>query len=246
MVKTESEIRKIRTACLKCKEILEELGLIIKAGITTYEIEEESEKLFKKAGVKPAFKNYNGYPASICTSVNEEVVHGIPSKDKILKEGDIVSIDIGVIYEGYYSDYASTFPVGTVLPFHLKLIEVAQKAFEKGLTKVYPGMKTEDIGSVIQKFVEGNGFSVVREFVGHGVGKNLHELPEVPNFGSPGKGAVLRKNEVIAIEPMVNAGSFEVKISEDGWKAVTIDGCYSAHYEECVLITENGPELFRP
>jgi methionyl aminopeptidase len=243
MVKTNKEIENIRISCIKCKEVLRKLGNILKSGLSTLEVDEKAEKFLKEAKVEPAFKNYNGYPASICISINEEVVHAIPSKEKILKDGDIVSIDIGAIYKGYYSDYAMTFPIGIVSSLHTKLIKVTQESFNKGFAKAIPGLRTGDIGSAIQKFVEGNGFSVVREFVGHGVGKYLHEEPEVPNYGTPGRGSLLREKEILAIEPMVNAGMPEVKVMEDGWKVVTLDKSYSAHYEECVLITKNGPEL---
>ncbi|HNS32404.1 MAG TPA: type I methionyl aminopeptidase [bacterium] len=243
MVKTPEEIEKIRISCKKCREVLAGLGEFLKEGISTYEVDEKAAASLKLAGVVAAFKNYNGYPAHICISVNEEVVHGIPSKEKILKDGDVVSIDIGAIYKGFYSDYAATFPIGKISALHMRLIEVARESFMEGFAKALPGMRTGDIGAAVQKYAEANKFSVVREFVGHGVGKDLHELPEVPNFGVPGKGVLLHENEVIAIEPMVNAGRPDVKILEDGWKVVTADGGYSAHYEECVLITKKGPEL---
>jgi len=243
MVKTRKEIEKIRVACIKCKSVLIKLGAVLKPDISTYEVEEKAEVFLKEEKVESAFKNYNGYPANICISVNEEVVHGIPSKEKFLKNGDIVSIDIGVKYKGYYSDYAATFPIGEVTVLHSRLIEVARESFNKGFAKALPGMTTGDIGEAIQRFTEENGFSVVRDFVGHGVGKSLHELPEVPNFGPAGMGSMLYENEVLAIEPMINTGSSNVKILEDGWKVVTVDGGYSAHYEECVLVTKHGPEL---
>jgi len=243
MVKTLEEIERIKVSCEKCKSVLHELGNIIKPGISTYEIEEKADIFLRRLEVEPAFKGYNGYPASICVSVNEEVVHTIPSRKKILKDGDIVSIDIGAVYHGFYSDYGATFPVGNISRGHEKLIEVTREAFKKGFSKAVPGMRTGDIGSAVQRFVESNGFSVVRDFVGHGIGKALHEFPEVPNFGFPGKGALLQENTVIAIEPMVNMGKPGVKILDDGWTVVTVDGSYSAYYEECVLITGKGPEL---
>ncbi len=242
MVKTAAEIEKIRISCRKCKDVLNELGSFLKEGMSTYEIDEKASACLEKAGVEAAFKNYNGYPANICISLNEEVVHGIPSKSRILKQGDIVSIDVGAIYQGYYSDYAATFPVGKVDPIHLRLMEVARESFLKGFEKAVAGKRTGDVGAAIQKHVEKNGFSVVRDFVGHGVGKALHESPEVPNFGVPGRGELLRENEVIAIEPMINTGGSGVEVLEDGWKVVTRDGGFSAHYEECVLITRDGPE----
>ncbi|HOL21679.1 MAG TPA: type I methionyl aminopeptidase [bacterium] len=243
MVKTQKEIDKIRTACRICKSILIELGKMVKEGITTYDIEKKAEELFKKNRVYPAFKNYRGYPAVVCVSVNEEVVHGIPSKEKVLKEGDIVSIDIGVIYDGYYGDCADTFPVGKVQDVHKKMIDVARRSFKECLCVAIPGKKTGDIGAAIENFVKQNKFSVVREFAGHGVGKELHEYPEVPNFGQPGTGELLRENMVIAVEPMITEYDSPVKILEDGWTVVTKDGGFSAHYENCILIKNEGPEI---
>lgn len=244
MVKTPEEIEKIRASCKKCKSVLKELGCILKPGISTYEIEEKAVKLLKKVKeAEFAFKNYNGYPANLCVSINEEVVHGIPSRDKFLMEGDIVSIDIGLVYKGYYSDYAETFPVGDISPEKRRLVEAACKAFREGFAMALPGMQTGDIGAAVQRFAEENKFSVVKEFVGHGIGAALHEFPEIPNFGFPGTGAVLQANTVIAIEPMLNQGKADVKILSDGWTVVTRDKSCSAHYEECVLITGEGPEL---
>ncbi|MDD3726388.1 MAG: type I methionyl aminopeptidase [Candidatus Ratteibacteria bacterium] len=243
MVKTKEEIEKMRVACRICKHILIELGEMITEGITTYDIEKKAEELFNKNGVISAFKNYNGYPALLCTSVNEEVVHGIPSKKKVLKEGDIVSIDIGTIYEGYYSDCADTFPVGQIKDIHKKMIYVARESFKKGISMALPGKTTGDIGAVIENFVKQNKFSVVREFAGHGIGKELHEYPEIPNFGYSGTGVLLKENMVIAIEPMITEHSSSVKILEDGWTVITKDGGFSTHYENCVLIREDTPEI---
>ncbi|MCM8762006.1 MAG: type I methionyl aminopeptidase [Candidatus Omnitrophica bacterium] len=243
MVKTQKEIDKIRTACRICKSILIELGEMVKEGITTYDIEKKAEELFKKNSVSPAFENYRGYPAILCVSVNEEVVHGIPSKKKVLKEGDIVSIDIGVIYDGYYGDCADTFPVGKVKDVHRNMIDVARKSFKECLYVAIPGKKTGDIGATIENFVKQNKFSVVREFAGHGIGKELHEYPEIPNFGENGTGEILRENMVIAIEPMIIEHSSPVKILKDGWTVVTKNGSFSAHYENCILIKKEAPEI---
>ncbi len=243
MVKTRSEIEKIRIACGICKRILVQLGETVKEGITTLEIEKKGDELISKNRVVSAFRNYNGYPAGLCVSVNEEVVHGIPSAKRFLKEGDIVSLDMGVIYEGYYSDCADTFPVGRVKDCHLRLIDVARKSFTAGVSKALPGMKIGDIGAAVERFVSESGFSVVKEFAGHGIGKELHEYPEIPNFGRSGTGETIREGMVLAVEPMINEGKPAVRILEDGWTVVARDGRYSAHYENCVLIGENGPEI---
>ncbi len=236
MVKTVEEIKKIQIACKKSKYILMELGKMIKPGISTKQLEIEAERLMKEEKVTSAFKGYRNYPASICVSVNEEVVHGIPSESKILKEGDIVSIDIGIIYNGYYGDCAYTFGVGKIEKKYEKLLEITKTALLKGIEKAVAGNRVGDISSAIQKYVEMNGFSVVREFAGHGVGKSLHEYPEIPNFGIPGRGELLQENMTIAIEPMVNEGVPWIKILSDGWTAVTEDGKRSAHFEETVWI----------
>lgn len=243
MVKTHREIEGIRVACRICKAILIELGEMVRAGITTHDIEQRGEELIRENRVVSAFRNYNGYPAGLCVSVNEEVVHGIPSREKVLKEGDIVSLDIGVIYDGYYADCADTFPVGRLKEVHSKIIEVARESFAAGISKALPDMKIGDIGAAIEKFVTGNHFSVVKEFAGHGIGKELHEYPEIPNFGQPGRGETIKENMILAVEPMINEGKSAVRILEDGWTVVTKDGGYSAHYENCVLIGKDGPEI---
>jgi len=243
VINTVAELNGIRTACLIVREILERIREAIRPGISTYDIEEISMKIMERKKVIPAFKGYAGYPGNICVSVNEEVVHGIPRKDKILKEGDIVSVDIGVIYNGFYGDCADTFPVGKISKEHKKLIEVAKKAFNIGVEQIKEGATTGDIGSAIQEFVEGNGFSVVRAFAGHGIGRKLHECPEVANFGEKGEGEILKEGMVLCIEPMVNEGTYEVKILEDGWTAVTIDGKYSAHYENEVIVRKEKGEV---
>ncbi|RKY30325.1 MAG: type I methionyl aminopeptidase [Candidatus Omnitrophota bacterium] len=243
MVKSIEEIKKIEIACRKSKYILMELGKMIRPNISTKMLEIEAEKLMKKENVISAFKGYRNYPASICISVNEEVVHGIPSESKILKEGDIVSIDVGVIYEGYYGDCAYTFKVGKVEEKYEKLLEVTKTALLKGIEKAIAGNRVGDISSTIQRFVESNGFSVVREFAGHGVGRSLHEYPEIPNFGEPGKGEILKENMTIAIEPMVNEGSPWIKILSDGWTVVTEDNKRSAHFEDTVWVRKGKPVI---
>ncbi|MGC8976053.1 MAG: type I methionyl aminopeptidase [Candidatus Ratteibacteria bacterium] len=233
----------VRTACKKAREIIENLKEYIVEGISTFEIELKCIELMKKKNVISAFLGYRGYPANLCISVNYEVVHGIPKKNKILKEGDIVSLDVGVIHNGYFGDCADTFPVGKIEVKYIKLIEVSRKAFEKAIKEVYPGSKTGNIGYVIENYAKKNGFSVIRDFAGHGIGKSLHEPPEIPNFGKKGEGAVLFENQIIAIEPMIVDGNWEIEILDDGWTAVTKDRSYASHYENCVLITKKGPEV---
>ncbi|MCM8809801.1 MAG: type I methionyl aminopeptidase [Candidatus Omnitrophica bacterium] len=240
---TKKEIDMVRTCCKKAREIIEELKEYLVEGISTYEIDLKSIELMKKKNVESAFKGYRGYPANICISVNFEVIHGLPKKGKILKNGDIVSLDVGVKYNNFYGDCADTFPVGKIDVKYIKLIKVARKAFEKALKEVYAGSKTGNIGYVIENYAQKNGFSVIKEFAGHGIGKNLHQTPEIPNFGYKGEGDTLHENEIIAIEPMVAEGEGETEVLEDGWTVVTKDRKYSAHYENCVLIKKNGYEV---
>lgn len=214
----------------------------IKEGVATIEIDQLAEDLAKAQGVIPAFKGYRGFPANICTCVNEEVVHGIPDEKK-LKEGDIVSLDFGINYGGYFSDAAVTVPVGRVESQKQKLIDVTRNALSEGIKQARIKNYLCDISCAIQSYVEKNGFSVVRQFVGHGIGRNLHEDPEVPNFGRPGEGGLLRSGMVLAIEPMVNMGTWECRILDNGWTAVTKDGMPSAHFEHTVAVTEDGPEI---
>ncbi len=242
VLKTPEEIEVMDQANRIILKILEEFKKIIKPGITTLELDRYAERRIKEMGAEPAFKGYRGYPFTICASVNEEVVHGLP-KDRPLKEGDIVSIDMGAFYRGFYSDAAYTYPVGKVSRRARKLMRVTFEALHKGISKARPGNRLTDISHAIQRHVEKHGFSVVRYFVGHGIGRKLHEEPQVPNFGIPGKGPVLRPGMVLAIEPMVNEGTYEVEILEDGWTAVTKDRKLSAHYEYSVAITEKGPRI---
>ena len=223
-------------------EVLKSLKGVIIAGATTKEIEHFADERIRALGGKSAFKGYRGYPASICTSINEEVVHGIPSSRK-LKEGDIISIDIGVYYEGFYGDAAYTFPVGIVDQETAKLLRVTEEALFRGIEMAVEGKRVYDVSHAIQEHVEKNGFSVVRTFVGHGIGRQLHEEPQVPNFGVAGQGPRLRQGMTLAIEPMVNSGTFDVRVLEDGWTAVTQDGKRSAHFEHTVVVMPNSARI---
>jgi len=243
IIKTPEELKKIRKSCQIVAMVIEELKIFLKEGLTTKQIELFIENLILKMKGLPAFKGYRGYPASACISINEEVVHGIPSEKVFIKEGDIVSVDVGVIYEGFYGDAAYTYPVGRISTDTERLLKVTEEALYKGIQNAKAGKRVGDISSAIQKHVESNGFSVVRAFVGHGVGRLLHEDPQIPNFGKEGIGPKLRKGMTIAIEPMVNAGTHEVKILPDGWTAVTKDGSLSAHFEHTVAVTDNEPEI---
>ena len=240
-IKSKQEIQVMRESARRLKIVLAGLKRSIKAGMSTLEIDQEAEKLIRAQKSKPAFKGYRGFPACVCTSVNEQVVHGIPSKRK-LEERDILSLDIGLIYEGYYSDSARTWAVGKADEEAIELMEVTRRAFYLGMAQMKPGNRIGDISHAVQTFVESQGFSVVRDFVGHGIGRQMHEDPQVPNFGKPGRGPLLEPGMVLAIEPMVTAGSWEVDILEDAWTVVTRDRERAAHYEDTVEITENGPE----
>ncbi len=224
-------------------QILLEISDLVKPGATTADLDLFAQTRTKELGAKPAFKGYHGFPATLCVSVNEEVVHGIPSKKRILKDGDIVGIDFGVVLDGWFGDSARTFPVGKVSHEAEKLLEITEKSLYLGIEQARPGNHLFDIGHAVQNFVESHGYSVVREFVGHGIGKSLHEDPQVPNFGIRGKGMLLKPGMVLAIEPMINAGKPEVRVLSDGWTAVTVDKALSAHFEHTVAITEKGPEI---
>ncbi len=223
-------------------EVLESLQGMIQVGITTKEIEIYAEERIRTLGGKPAFKGYRGYPASICTSVNDEVVHGIPSSRR-LKDGDIISMDLGVYYDGFYGDGAVTVPVGKIDHETAALLQVTEEALNLGIENAIEGKRVSDISHAIQRHAEKNGFSVVRTFVGHGIGRELHEEPQIPNYGPPGKGPRLKKGMTLAIEPMVNSGTYEVKILGDGWTAVASDGRKSAHFEHTVLVTSEKPRI---
>ncbi len=242
ILKTPREIEIMKEAGRIVYEVHQELAKAVAPGVTTGELDALAESLIRKAGGVPTFKGYNGFPASICASVNEEVVHGIPGNRK-LKEGDVIAIDLGVTYKGYVGDSAYTHPVGKVAPEALRLLDVTRVSLEKAIEQCYAGKRLGDVGYAVQAYVEANGFGVVRDYVGHGVGAKMHEDPQIPNFGVPGTGAVLRPGMVLAIEPMVNMGTWEVKTLADKWTVVTADTKFSAHFEHTVAITENGPVI---
>jgi methionyl aminopeptidase len=242
--KSPSELDKMRASGHIVRQVLDTVRAMVKPGVTTMDLERAAEQKIKELGAKPAFKGYYDYPCVLCTSVNQEIVHGIPSPKRMLKEGDIVSIDCGVVLNGYYGDAAITVPVGEKLaPEVLKLLEVTEASLYRGIAAAQIGNTVGDVGAAVQELVEANGFSVVREFVGHGIGTRLHEDPQVPNYGTRGHGARLREGMVIAIEPMVNAGTPGARVLDDKWTAVTEDGSFSAHFEHCVAVTENGPVI---
>ena len=236
------EIEKLRASNAIVAEILKALQEKIKAGITTIELDRYAEEMARKRGAKPAFKGYRGYAYALCVSVNCEVVHGQPSQ-RVLKDGDIVSLDFGVNYNGYYGDAAVTLPVGQVSNEAVRLMRVTEESLYLGIEEAKVGNRLGDISAAVQGHVEESGFSVVRDFVGHGIGRNLHEEPQVPNFGKKGRGPALKAGMVLAIEPMVNAGTYKVNVLEDGWTVVTEDGRLSAHFEHSVAITEKGPDI---
>jgi methionyl aminopeptidase len=242
IIKSPREIEQLKRANVIVAEVFEKLKGMIVPGITTKELDQVAEEYILQKGARPAFKGYRGFPATLCISINEEVVHGIPGQRR-LKEGDIVSLDVGVNFLGYYGDAAITFPVGEVDPEAKKLLEVTEKALTLGIERAKVGNRLFDISYAIQRWVESYGFSVVRDFVGHGIGKDLHEEPQVPNFGSPHQGPRLEKGMVFALEPMVNEGTYEVKVLSDGWTVVTADGKRSAHFEHTIAITDDGAEI---
>jgi methionyl aminopeptidase len=239
--KSRTELEKMRSANLIVARVLERVGGLVRPGISTWELDEVAEEMIRKAGADPAFKGYRGYPATVCASVNNEIVHGIPSREKVLQEGDILAVDVGARWEGYYGDAARTFPVGRVSRELQRLLDVTREALYRGIEMVQPGNRVSDISAAVQKHVESQGFSVVRDFVGHGIGRALHEDPQVPNFGPPGRGPRLVEGMVLAIEPMVNSKGPGARVLEDHWTAVTLDGGYSAHFEHTVAVTEDGP-----
>jgi methionyl aminopeptidase len=241
-LKSEKDLEMMRKAGKILARIMKKIEVCISAGVSTSEIDRLAEELMQKENVLPAFKGYKGFPASICTSINEEIVHGIPDNRK-LKEGDIISLDLGINYEGYYSDAAITLGIGKINSKTKKLIEVTKKSLSVGIKQARVDNYLSNISCAIQNYVERHGFSVVRQFVGHGIGCNLHEEPEIPNFGSPNQGPTLRSGMVLAIEPMVNMGTWESKILNNGWTAVTKDGLPSAHFEHTVAITSKGAEI---
>ncbi len=226
------------------RQVLEAARDAVAPGRSTMDLERVAERKIRDLGAKPAFKGYYDYPCVLCASVNNEIVHGIPSEKRVLKEGDIVSLDCGVVLDGYYGDAAITVPVGDgITPELQKLLSVTQESLSQGIEAARVGNTIGDVGAAVQKLVEASGFSVVRDFVGHGIGTRLHEDPQVPNYGTPGHGPKLRDGMVLAIEPMVNVGRPETRLLEDKWTAVTEDGSYSAHFEHCIAVTKNGPVI---
>jgi methionyl aminopeptidase len=238
--KSPAELERMRAANALVADVLAELARMVAPGITTRDLDAKAEKLVRDGGAEPAFKGYRGYPSTLCASVNEQVVHGIPSS-RPLDEGDIISLDMGVKLNGYYGDSAVTVPVGRVSEQAETLLRVTRESLEKGIAQVRLGGRISDIGHAIQQHVETHGFSVVREFVGHGIGASLHEEPQIANYGEPGRGPRLAEGMTLAIEPMVNAGRPAVKVLSDGWTAVTKDGSLSAHFEHTVAVTKDGP-----
>lgn len=240
-IKSKREIEAMRESARRLKAIFDNLIRQIKAGVSTLELDQLATKLINEQKAVSAFKGYRGYPAQICTSLNEEVVHGIPSKKRVLKAGDILSVDMGILYGGYYSDAARTISIGKVSEEARELIDVTRQAFFIGMNEMRPGKRVGDVSAAIQAHVESNGFSVIRDFVGHGIGRALHEDPQVPNFGKSGSGYKLEPGMAIALEPMVAAGNWEIEILDDAWTVVTRDRQIAAHYEDTVVVTENGP-----
>ncbi|HEX5411398.1 MAG TPA: type I methionyl aminopeptidase [Terriglobia bacterium] len=240
--KSAAEIAKLRRSGRLVREILEETCEQAQPGVTTMELEKFVERRLAGAGAKPAFKGYRGYPCCLCASVNEQIVHGIPSNRR-LNEGDIISLDLGVIIDGYYGDAAMTVPVGTISESLRRLLRVAEESLQLAIDKARVGNRLGDISAAVEQHVVSSGFSVVKEFVGHGIGRQLHEEPQIPNFGPPGYGPPLKEGMVLAIEPMVNVGGPGLKILDDQWTAVTADGAPSAHFEHMIAVTQNGPDV---
>jgi methionyl aminopeptidase len=243
LLKSPRELEHMRVAGRILAEVKVLLQKLVRPGISTKEIDAEAEALIVSRGAVSAFKGYRGYPATVCASINEEVVHGIPSPKRKLKDGDIIGLDMGCIVEGYYGDCAVTLPVGTVPARVRELIDVTRESLDKAIVQCRVGNRIGDISHSVQMHCESHGFGVVRSFVGHGIGRALHEEPQVPNFGDAGRGPVLKAGMVLAIEPMVTMGSYEVQVLEDGWTAVTTDGSLAAHFEDTIAITEDGPDV---
>jgi methionyl aminopeptidase len=240
--KSKKEIAKMRAAGKLAGQVLQELRRIAVPGISTLEVDRAAEKMIRDAGALPTFKGYNGFPFSICASVNDQVVHGFPSEYK-LKSGDIFSIDCGVTLEGFVGDTATTVPIGDVSPEWLNLISVTEECLERAIDQCWPGKRLGDIGWAVQEYAEAHGYSVVRDYVGHGIGRRMHEDPQIPNYGKPGQGPKIKAGYVFAIEPMINLGNHYTKVLSDGWTVVTMDGRASAHVEHTIAITEEGPEV---
>jgi methionyl aminopeptidase len=224
-------------------DVMDRLRTFVEPGMSTQEIDEEVESFIRHRGAVPAFKGYRGFPATVCISINEEIVHGIPSPHRRIKEGDIVGLDLGCIVEGYYADCAFTLPLGDIPPRVRQLLDVTRESLDLAIAECRPGRRVSDVSHAVQRYVEGHGFSVVRAFVGHGIGRQLHEDPQVPNFGDPGRGPQLKPGMVLAVEPMVTMGTHEVRILDDHWTAVTADGSLAAHFEHTIAVTDDGPEV---
>lgn len=242
-IKSPREIGLMRESCRLLSQVFDHMAEQLHAGMSTYEIDRIGEKMIRETGCVPNFKDYNGYPASICVSVNDEVVHGIPNKHRIIHEGDVVSLDAGLIYKGYHSDMARTFGVGAVTPEAEKLMTVTKQAFFEGIKYARAGNHLHDISNAIDAYVTGFGFSAVRDLVGHGIGTSLHEDPQIPNFAQKRRGIVLKPGMTLAVEPMISAGGWEVTWLEDDWTVVTLDGSLAAHYENTILVTDGEPEI---
>ena len=243
VLKTGRELKIMKEACSISAGALEVAGKAVEPGVTTAEIDRLAEEYIRRRGGEPNFKNYEGYPATACISINNEVIHGIPSEKRKLRAGDIVSIDLGAKFDGYHGDNAATFACGDVSPEAKRLMDTTRESLYEGIGAACAGGRIGDIGHAVQSYVEARGYSVVRQFVGHGVGTHLHEAPEVPNFGTPGRGIRLMPGMTIAIEPMVNAGGYDVKVQPDGWTVLTKDGSLSAHFEHTIVITADGPKI---
>ena len=243
VLKTGRELKIMKEACSISAGALEIAGKAVEPGVTTAEIDRLAEEYIRRRGGEPNFKNYEGYPATACISINNEVIHGIPSEKRKLRAGDIVSIDLGAKFDGYHGDNAATFACGDVSPEAKRLMDTTRESLYEGIRAACAGGRIGDIGHAVQSYVEARGYSVVRQFVGHGVGTHLHEAPEVPNFGTPGRGIRLMPGMTIAIEPMVNAGGYDVKVQPDGWTVLTKDGSLSAHFEHTIVITADGPKI---
>jgi len=242
-LKSAREIGLMRTAGHVLSDVIDHLRGFVKPGLSTLEIDEDVEGFIAARGAKPAFKGYRGFPATVCVSINEEVVHGIPSAHRRIQEGDIVGLDLGCIVDGYYADCAFTLAIGDVPPKVQQLLDVTRESLDQAIQECRPGRRLSDVSHAVQVHVERHGFSVVRAFVGHGIGRALHEDPQVPNFGDPGRGPQLRPGMVLAIEPMVTMGSWEVRVLDDGWTAVTRDGSLAAHFEHTIAVTDTDPEV---
>jgi methionyl aminopeptidase len=243
LLKSAREVERMRAAGRILAQVKERLKALVRPGISTREIDADVEAFIVSQGAQSAFKGYRGYPATVCTSINDEVVHGIPSPKRKLREGDIIGLDLGCIVEGYYADCAITLAVGRVASRVQELLDVTRESLDKAIVQCRVGNRLGDISHAVQSHCESHGFAVVRAFVGHGIGRELHEEPQIPNFGDPGRGVVLKAGMVLAIEPMVTMGSWEVRVLEDRWTAVTVDGSLAAHFEDTIAITGNGPDI---